>query len=396
MKILFVNQHMKMGGIAGSLYNALHLLKKETDWQVDWVVFDPYFDEKFKNLEHIKFYVPFWLKFLYIRKKEALKKLPWFQIPIFLSVKLLAKIIGINRSRLFLIKRLRLPEHYDIAVSYSNDIPVHDVLTGTNDFVLHAVSASQKIAWIHNDLDKLGFDRSYVLRRYADFDKIVNVSEGCKQQLDEMAPEFKSKSYYVHNYIDAQTINRKADAFNPYQNKNTPVLVTVARIDNQQKRIDRILQAAQKLQENKVAFKWYVVGDGKDLSSLKKQAEEAGLTGVLIFTGFQPNPYPYVKHADLFVLTSDYEAQPLALTESFIIGTPVVTTDFPAAWEFVRTGQNGYVVDKDANSIYQILSDLLQNPEHLQNLKKNARHNKLDIKSLYLSELNHLFNDRPE
>ncbi len=389
MKLLFVNQHMKMGGIAGSLYNALKLLNNETDWQIELLIFDPFFDEKFIDLNQIKIHTPFWLKFLYINHNEALKKLPFFQYLLFLPVKSLAKIIGIKKSRLFLIKKSRFKTAYDVAISYSNDIPADDVLVGTNDFVLHAVKAKQKIAWIHNDLIKLGFTPDYTRQRYQSFDKVVNVSKSCQEQFETLAPEYKSKSYRVINYIDRDTILNKAGAFEAYPGRNDEIiLVTVARIDNRQKRIDRILEITKKLQKDRLNFKWYVIGDGPDLNHLKQLAEKQQLYNV-IFKGYQKNPYPYIKQADLFVLTSDYEAQGIVLVEALMLSTPVVTTDFPAAWDNVLNHKNGLIIPPDINQLHQQISDLIKHKEKLNILKTNAGYQP-DLKSIYLKEFKRL------
>jgi glycosyltransferase involved in cell wall biosynthesis len=393
MKILFVNQNMKMGGIAGSLYNALKLLQRQENYEVELAVFDPFFDEKFKDLSGLKINIPFWLKFLYINKKDAWNNLPLWHFFLYFVIKSAAKIIGINKSREYLIKYSHLSGNYDIAVSYSNDIPINNVLVGTNDFVLNSVKAKQKIAWIHNDLDKLGFSRNYVLKRYEKFDKIVNVSEGCKKQLDTMAPELAKRSYYVHNYIDADELEAKSEEFLPFETSQIPVWVTVARIDNQQKRIDRIIETVNRLKNEGYRFQWYVVGSGKDLESLMARSKELQLQNYLIFKGFQKNPYPYVKQADVFILTSDYEAQPLAMMEALIIGTPVITTDFPAAWEFVKPEENGMIVDKSTDGIYQAVKKLFDDKKLLENLKQNAGSNRLNLKKIYLMELKNLFGE---
>jgi len=61
-----------------------------------------------------------------------------------------------------------------------------------------------------------------------------------------------------------------------------------------------------------------------------------GVGHSVAFPGFQKNPWPYVKHADLFVLASRFEGLPNALLEALALGVPVVATDCPGGVREVR------------------------------------------------------------
>ncbi|HLW31037.1 MAG TPA: glycosyltransferase [Aequorivita sp.] len=384
MKILFVNPHLKMGGIANSLYNLLAELKGHKELEIELLCFNPYFDDKFSSLyTHLKIHSPFFLKCLYINFKDAKEHLAWYSFPVFLVVKLFSKIIGDNASRKFFIKLLNRNwnrnTQYDAAISFTNDIPKNNALMGSNDFVLNSVNAKDKIAWIHNDLESLGITKPYILERYKDFDKIVSVSQSCKADFDSLAPEFSEKSFLVHNFIDPKVILQKSLEFNPYpKKKDSFIFVTVARIDNNQKRIDRILEIAKKLKENGELFQWYIVGDGPDRLSLESQALSLNLENYLFFEGFRQNPYPYVKNADCFVLASDYEAQGMVLSEALIVGTPVITTDFPAAKEFVIEGKNGKITARNTQALFEAVESVLRKPEDLKLFREQIQGSHLE------------------
>lgn len=59
----------------------------------------------------------------------------------------------------------------------------------------------------------------------------------------------------------------------------------------------------------------------------------------VLLPGFQKNPYPWVRHADLFVMSSDSEGLPTVLIEALILGTPVVSTDCPTGPGEILTGE---------------------------------------------------------
>lgn len=56
-----------------------------------------------------------------------------------------------------------------------------------------------------------------------------------------------------------------------------------------------------------------------------------------ILPGFQNNPYCWMKHARLLVLSSDYEGIPSVVVEALICGAPVVSTDCPSGPNEIMT-----------------------------------------------------------
>lgn len=63
---------------------------------------------------------------------------------------------------------------------------------------------------------------------------------------------------------------------------------------------------------------------------LDAMIHERGLQQRVTVVGFQKNPYPWMRQAELLVLCSDHEGLPNVLIESLICGTPVVSTDCPS------------------------------------------------------------------
>lgn len=79
--------------------------------------------------------------------------------------------------------------------------------------------------------------------------------------------------------------------------------------------------------------------DKKYLKELKELIKELEIENKIIFSGFQKNPYPWVKNAELFVMSSNSEGLPLVLVEALILGTNIVSTDCP-------TGPNEVLIDE--------------------------------------------------
>ena len=77
----------------------------------------------------------------------------------------------------------------------------------------------------------------------------------------------------------------------------------------------------------------------KQNEQLDQLIHSMNLTERVIVAGFQKNPYPWMRHAKLSVLSSDSgEALGMVLIESLICGTPVVSTDCPSGPSEILTG----------------------------------------------------------
>jgi glycosyltransferase involved in cell wall biosynthesis len=72
-----------------------------------------------------------------------------------------------------------------------------------------------------------------------------------------------------------------------------------------------------------------IAGRGFQEEQLKHLADQHCLEQVVRFVGFLENPYPLIRSADLFCLTSRYEGMPNVLVEAMSLGVPVLSVDCP-------------------------------------------------------------------
>lgn len=173
-------------------------------------------------------------------------------------------------------------------------------------------------------------------------------------QTEEMATELKSivhinekKIRTIHNPIDTSYIqNSLVGAMNPFRVDKTNIVASGRIVPV--KGFDILLGAMAQLVKINPNIVLHIIG--KDLvglqSSLKKKAIKLGVQANIHFLGFQPNPYPFYKYCDAFVLSSRYEGMPNALIECLYLKTPVVATRcVPIVERLVRDGVDGYLVD---------------------------------------------------
>jgi glycosyltransferase involved in cell wall biosynthesis len=114
-----------------------------------------------------------------------------------------------------------------------------------------------------------------------------------------------------------------------------------------------------------MAMHLMVLGEGKQRQELLRLADGLGIKQDVAFPGFQSNPYPYMRGADLFVLSSSWEGFGNVLVEAMACGTPAVSTDCPSGpKQILQGGRFGTLVpvgDEDALAS-AILASLRQPP----------------------------------
>ena len=88
-----------------------------------------------------------------------------------------------------------------------------------------------------------------------------------------------------------------------------------------------------------------ILGDGPERASLEAIVAERGLTGSVDLPGWISNPYPYMAHAGVFVLSSRWEGLPSVLIEALFCEVPVVATDcLSGPREILEGGRYGALV----------------------------------------------------
>ena len=125
--------------------------------------------------------------------------------------------------------------------------------------------------------------------------------------------------------------------------RKTPVIVCVARLV-EQKGIDTLVSAMHLVNRKREA-RLIILGEGSLRSRLEKQAVDLGVENVIDFHGHVTNPFAFMRKADLFVLSANYEGFANVVAEALACGCPVVSTDAPSGpREILSDGEFGTLV----------------------------------------------------
>jgi glycosyltransferase involved in cell wall biosynthesis len=120
----------------------------------------------------------------------------------------------------------------------------------------------------------------------------------------------------------------------------------------------------------------YLVGDGSYREQLEVRMRSSPSATRIHLEGFQPDPGPYLRATDLFVLASRKDPFPLVLSEARAAGCAIIGTNVDGIPEALEGGRAGVLVPVgDANALSECLRALLENEDERRRLSEAARTN---------------------
>jgi CDP-glycerol glycerophosphotransferase (TagB/SpsB family)/glycosyltransferase involved in cell wall biosynthesis len=131
--------------------------------------------------------------------------------------------------------------------------------------------------------------------------------------------------------------------------KSIKTFVNVARL-SPEKNHARLIRAFAKVREHSSETRLVIVGSGGLERELKELAKTLGVRDYVTFAGHVENPFAIMAKADCFVLSSDYEGQPMVVLEARTLGLPIISTRFDSV-EGSVPHQAGLVVEQSDDAL---------------------------------------------
>lgn len=133
------------------------------------------------------------------------------------------------------------------------------------------------------------------------------------------------------------------------------------------------IEACKELKNLGFKFTHLIIGEGPERKNLQKLIDEYSLNQEVFLIGFQSNPYVFLQHANLFVLTSDFEAFGNVIVEALHAGLRIIAkNDNSGVGEILKYGKYGKLFygndPKKLSSL--IIEESKGTPK--ENLKKRA------------------------
>jgi glycosyltransferase involved in cell wall biosynthesis len=216
-----------------------------------------------------------------------------------------------------------------------------------------ARSDSRVVACEHTNMSRDPYSRKalsglilrYFGRRvYSWADSTVAVSEGVKESLSSGHGLDATQINVIYNPVRPINPNVVSDAdILQVLLAGGPSIVAAGSL-KEAKDFPNLIRGFARLRQERTA-RLLVLGEGPLRGELEALVASLDLQDSVFMPGHVPDPYPYLAHADLFVLSSAYEGLPGVLLEALVAGVPVVSTDCPSGpAEILENGKYGSLV----------------------------------------------------
>jgi len=193
----------------------------------------------------------------------------------------------------------------------------------------------------------------WVYRRVA---RIVAPSYGLWRELTKAYPRESAKIRVLANPVDLDSLrppanfDRHAFRENLGWTSEDIVLAFVALGHYERKGLPLLLEALRDANDSRL--KVIVVGGSSGgIAAYRERATKIGLNGNVKFVRTQKDVRPYLWAADALTLPSYYEVFPLVALEGAAAGLPLLVTPLNGVEEFLRDGENGLLMRRDAAGV---------------------------------------------
>ena len=221
--------------------------------------------------------------------------------------------------------------------------------------------------WLYYQLEKL------ILKRIS---SIFVVREDAVIAYRKRYPEIAQRFNFTPTWMDPDTFfplsseQRQVERIRLFSGfgvkENTRVLIFVGRLDKQKNPL-MLLSAFQRVCREHENLHLLMVGDGVLRQEVSATITELGLQEHVTLTGLLgvKDVAEYLRAADLFVLSSNYEGMPMCVLEALGSGLPVASTAVGEVGRVVQTGVNGSLAPEiSATAMADAIKDCLLHLSH--------------------------------
>lgn len=223
--------------------------------------------------------------------------------------------------------------------------------------------SSVRYSSTYNSLFRSTLDKLYTKFAYSSANYLIFQTERLK---DEFLDFYKLKNslrfLIMPNPVDFTNVRRLSEVKpNPFSSSRINI-VAVGRF-KAAKRYDVLIEAFYQVRYHEPKATLHIFGGGILKQLLIDQIEKLGLEKSVILYEFEDNPYVFIKYADLFVSSSEFEGFSNSLIEAAYLSGNIVLTDcFSGPQELFGIDYEGLVPVNDSYELAKKMRQSLNEP----------------------------------
>jgi glycosyltransferase involved in cell wall biosynthesis len=206
-------------------------------------------------------------------------------------------------------------------------------------------------------------DYFFQKRDPAAFSRILNSCDGIVFRSKKLSKIFRNKVPFVEKTPTAiipsginSDIILSGSEINMKSQRSSRKIITVCRLDPM-KNVDILIKAFSKINRNDLVLK--IVGNGKELSKLKKLSKKEGVPHLVEFKGRMKHKdvIKEMKKADVFAMVSSPETFGIVYLEAMASGCITIGSKGEGIDGIIKNGYNGFLVEpRDIEQLKEVLS----------------------------------------
>ena len=242
-------------------------------------------------------------------------------------------------------------------------------------FAAHIVNTPPIIPIVRNaehSNKKTDYLRKHLV--YNSTSHIVTVSNGVADHISNVYGISKQKITTIYNPVFRKEFIQLAKAepdHDWFKDSGPPIILGCGRL-NVQKDFPTLIKAFRLLL-NYREFRLIILGVGKQHGALNKLIQKLGLENYVSMPGWSDNPFAYMSHSALFVLSSRHEGLPNVLIQALACGCPAVSTDCPGGSSEILMDPNLLAPVGNPEDLAHIMLRVLSCPVDQEVLQAKAR-----------------------
>src|SRR5690606_7105570 len=195
----------------------------------------------------------------------------------------------------------------------------------------------RKVVYLHTDMYAEHVTKYPELERmfrlYGMADQLISVSDRTNElNKDNLSPRYglpEDKFQFCDNLSNPEEIIARSQESLEQASAETlfegdgPVFINLAPL-SVEKDHEKLIRAFARFRLDNPSARLLILGSGPLEHHLHQVVRETGVEDCVHLLGYRKNPYPYLRKANCFVLSSNHEGQPMTLLEALVLDKPIV------------------------------------------------------------------------